>query len=84
MAPDIEPAAKKIKWYHKTPIVLIAILGFGPFAIPLIWMSPSLKKQQKTLLTVLTALFTLWMVKCSVDLYRVLLKEMQDLQAALN
>jgi hypothetical protein len=52
--------------------------------MPLIWMSPALKKPQKVLLTVITALFTLWMIGASVKLYQAVLKEMQDLQAALN
>ena len=84
MSPDLKVDQAKVKWYLKAPIVVIAILGFGPFAVPLIWMSPTLKKWQKTALTVATALFTLWMIRASMDLYRILIKEMQGLQAALN
>ena len=84
MAPDLKPDGTKVRWYLRTPVVLIAILGFGPFAVPLIWMSPALKKWQKAALIAATALFTLWMIRSSIDLYRILLKEMQGLQAALN
>lgn len=84
MSPDLKVDQAKVKWYLKAPIVVIAILGFGPFAVPLIWMSPALKKWQKTALTVATVLFTLWMIRTSMDLYRILIKEMQGLQAALN
>ncbi len=82
--PDVKSDGTKVKWYLRTPMVLITILGFGPFAVPLIWMSPALKKWQKMALTAATVLFTLWMIRSSIDLYRILLKEMQGLQAALN
>ena len=35
-----------VKWYHKPAVVFIAIIGFGPFAIPLIWASPIINKWQ--------------------------------------
>jgi len=84
MSPDLKTDQTKVKWYLKSPVVVIAILGFGPFAVPLIWMSPAFKKWQKVALTTATVIFTLWMIRSSIDLYRILLKEMQALQAALN
>lgn len=84
MSHDLKTGQAKVKWYLRAPVVVIAILAFGPFAAPLIWMSPALKKWQKTALTVTTALLTLWMIRLSIDFYRILLKEMQSLQAALN
>ncbi|MBU0606107.1 MAG: hypothetical protein KKH77_07455 [Candidatus Omnitrophica bacterium] len=84
MSADLKTDQPKVRWYLKTPVVVIAILGFGLFAVPLIWMSPALKKWQKVALTTATVIFTLWMIRSSIDLYRILLKEMQELQAALN
>lgn len=84
MVPDVLPDNKTFKWYLKPTVVFIAIIGIGPFAIPLIWLSPVFKRWQKAVLTALTIIFTLWAVKSSIELYRILLKEMQNLQSALN
>jgi len=73
-----------VKWYHKPAVVFIAIIGFGPFAIPLIWASPIINKWQKILLTLLTIILTVWIAKSAVVIYRQLLDQMRDLQAALN
>jgi hypothetical protein len=75
---------KPVKWYLKPVSIFIAIIGFGPFAIPLIWASPALKRWQKIALTLITALLTLWMVKAFLEMYRILLKEMLNLQDVLR
>ena len=84
MAPDVPPDKKTVKWYLRPAVIFIAIVGIGPFAIPLVWISPVFKRWQKTALTALTVIFTLWAIKFSIELYQILLKEMQDLQSALN
>ncbi|MFH1190490.1 MAG: hypothetical protein V1682_07385 [Candidatus Omnitrophota bacterium] len=84
MPPEPISGNSAVKWYLKAPMVLIAILAVGPFAIPLIWMSPAFRSWQKAALTAITVIVTLWMAAASADIYRRLLKEMQDLQAALN
>lgn len=84
MAPDVQPDKNTVKWYLKPSIILIAIIGVGPFAIPMVWISPAFKRWQKIALTALTIIFTLWVIKSSIELYRVLLREMQNLQAALQ
>ena len=75
---------KPVKWYLKPVSILIAIIGVGPFAIPLIWISPALKRWQKIALTLITALLTFWMVKASVEMFRILLREMLSLQEAVK
>jgi hypothetical protein len=84
MAPDVPPDKETVKWYLRPAVIVIAIIGVGPFAIPMIWISPVFKRWHKITLTVLTIIFTLWVVKSSIELYRILLREMQNLQAALN
>ena len=84
MAPDALPDKKRVKWYLSPAAILIAIIAIGPFAIPMVWISPALKRWQKMLLTIIVVLFTLWVVKSSIDLYRILLREMQNLQAVLK
>lgn len=73
----------QVKWYLKPVSVIIGILVLGPFALPLIWMSPALKMWQKIALTVLTAALTVWMVGESAKMFQSVLKHIQDLQAAM-
>ena len=79
-----ETDKKAIKWYYKPVWVVVAILAAGPFALPLVWLSPALKKWQKVLLTIATVLITLWLVKATIDISKVLLKEMAELQSTLQ
>lgn len=72
--------APPIKWYHKSVVVLIAILAAGPFALPLVWTSPAFTKWAKIAITALVVLLTIWLVKASVDLYQALLKQLRELQ----
>lgn len=69
----------KIKWYHRPVIVLIAILALGPFALPLVWMTPSLKPWHKIVLTLILLVLTVWLVKSGAELYGILLKELKSL-----
>lgn len=84
MAPDVKPDKRLVKWYLKPVAIFIAIAATGPFAIPLVWISPAFKRWQKIALTLAIILFTLWIIRSSIDLYRILLKEMLTLQEALK
>jgi len=69
-----------IKWYQRPSVVIIAILMAGPFALPLVWKSPAFTKGAKIAISVLIIALTIWLVKASVDIYNVLMKQLQDLQ----
>ena len=73
----IEPA---MKWYYKPAWIVVAILAAGPFALPLVWSSPALKRWHKVASTIAIGVITVWLAKATVDIYRILLKEMADLQ----
>ena len=73
-----------IKWYHKPVWVIVAILTAGPFALPLVWFSPALKRWVKILLTIATVLVTVWLIKATVDIYRLIIKEMAELQLSIQ
>lgn len=81
-----EPVNDKVpvKWYLRPLAILLAVLLAGPFAIPLIWISPAFKRWQRVVITVLIVLLTLWMIKSIADLMIILSKEWQNLQAALK
>lgn len=74
-------SAKPIKWYYRPVMVIVAILALGPFALPLVWMSPALKKWHKIVLFALTLALTAWLVKAMADIYQVVSKQMSDMQA---
>ena len=48
----------RLKWYFTTPIIVIAILSIGPFALPLVWLHPRYSLVVKLAITVLTIAFT--------------------------
>jgi hypothetical protein len=75
---------KKAPWFLTPLAVTVAILCAGPLALPLVWMSPELKHWHKWFITVLIAVLTIWLFKASVDLYKILLKEIQSLQEAMR
>ena len=53
---DKKPANK---WYFKPTWIVLAFLCAGPFALPLIWIHPRLKKRNKALITLIALLLTL-------------------------
>ena len=73
-----------VKWYLKPLAVIIAILIVGPFALPLVWMSPVFKRWQKAIITILLILVTIWLVQVSAAIYRTLLSQMQSLRDTLK
>ena len=74
----------KVKWYYNPVVDIMAVLILGPFALPLVWRSPSLKKWAKVLLTAAVVILTILTIKYSITLYNYFLKEMQELQGALQ
>ena len=79
-----ETDKKLIKWCYKPIWVVVGILAAGPFALPLVWFSPALNKWVKILLTIATLLITIWLVKATIDISRIVIKEMADLQSAIQ
>ena len=79
-----EADKKTVRWYHKPVWVVLAILTAGPFALPLVWFSPELKRWLKALLTIATVLVTIWLVRATIDIYHSVLKEMAQLQSTLQ
>ncbi len=68
------------KWYYRPWIIFIAILLFGPLAIPLVWKSPRINRILKIVIIMTLIALTAWLIKASVGLYGVLAKEIQDIQ----
>ena len=73
-----------IKWCYRPTIVIIALLTAGPFALPLVWKSPAFTKPSKIAITVLMLLLTVWLVKTSVNIYQLFMKDLQNMQNLLK
>ena len=57
------------KWYFSTSIVVIALLSFGPFALPLIWFHPRYKTTTKVVVSFIVIALTVWSYFIMKDYY---------------
>ncbi len=48
----------QIKWYFKTHCLVIAFLGVGPFALPLVWFNPRFSRKTKILISVIVIILS--------------------------
>jgi hypothetical protein len=71
-------------WFLRPAAIVFAILAIGPFAIPLVWMSGSFKKWQKWTVTAALVILTVFLLKAGADIYKLLLKDLQDLRTILR
>ncbi|MBN2161919.1 MAG: hypothetical protein JXR25_09725 [Pontiellaceae bacterium] len=51
-------APEKTRWYFRTTSIVVALCCIGPFALPLIWLKPEMKKRRKAGITLLVLLLT--------------------------
>ena len=84
MASNLRSDKSVVKWYLRPVAIVIAVLAVGPFAIPLIWISPALRRWHKITATILVVLMTVWMAMALSDLFKLLSEEMRNLQAILK
>lgn len=73
--------AKKERWYYSVEAVVIALLCFGPFALPLVFLSPKFNKVWKIATTVIVIALTALLVLYSGKVYTDLMKRMDELKA---
>ena len=73
-----------IRWYHRPAVVILAVLAAGPFALPLVWYNPGLKKIYKWIITVLVLALTAYIVMISIDVVKKLMVEFKNLSEALK
>jgi len=84
MASNLDPNKRTYKWYFHPISVIMSIIILGPFAIPLICVNPALKRWHKVAAILIIVLVTLWTIKLSVDIVKIVLKEMKSLQEILQ
>jgi hypothetical protein len=61
LPPDRAAAAEKPreKWYYRTFTLVIALLSFGPLALPLLWINPRCKLTTKIIVSVIVIVLSI-------------------------
>ena len=61
-------SGEKIPWYYQPwVVILLLIFVLGPFGLPLVYKSPKFNRPAKIILTVLTAIFTVYLLWATVE-----------------
>ena len=72
----------KTKWYYSTSAIVIGLLCLGPFALPLVWISPKYKVITKIIITIVVIAVTIWLFQLAGQLYQLyqrLINQINDL-----
>ena len=72
------------KWYFNILVLTIAIIFFGPFALPLVWMNPKLKKWLKIAITAAVAVMFLYFLYLSAEIVKAIIKEAAELERVMK
>ncbi len=73
------PYGAKTKWYFTTSTIVIALLCFGPLALPLVWLNPRYKIVSKLVLTVIVISVSILFFYLTVNTYLQLTKQIEAL-----
>jgi len=79
-----EAPKQTVKWYYRPVWVVVALLAAGPFALPLVWLSPALKKWHKVVMTIAVVAITVWLAKATINILQTIMKEMAELQDSMR
>jgi uncharacterized membrane protein YvbJ len=58
------------KWYFSTGTVVLALLGLGPMALPLVWINPRYKISTRVIITVIVIVVTILCIYMTVGIYQ--------------
>ena len=76
--PPSLPAENSLPWYYRTASIVVMLLCVPPFALPMIWWNPQMKRVTKTVWTLVTLVLT-WLAAVSViklfQVFNVLVKQ---------
>ncbi len=67
------------KWYHTTSAVVIALLCFGPLALPLVWFHPRYSPVMKIILTIAVIAVTVFASYLTVSVYSRFIEQFNEL-----
>ena len=63
----ITPEEPKLPWYFKNATVWIAVLSFGPLALPLVWLHPKMSASKKLLWTAVILVVSYFLYVATMD-----------------
>ena len=72
------------KWYFTTSIVFVALLSFGPFALPLVGWHPEYKRTSKIILTMGITILTIATVWITWKLFNAFMEHLPDLMQRIE
>jgi hypothetical protein len=77
--------ARKSKWYLN-PIVVLLLLFFvlGPIGLPLLYRSPHFGRTSKIVLTIIMAIYTIYLIYETVVIVQMMLKWMWQMQELMR
>ena len=67
------------KWYYTTGTVIIALLCFGPLALPLVWFNPRYKPTTRVIITVVVFVVTVLCTYMVTQTYERLMSQFEVL-----
>ncbi len=73
------PYGAKTKWYFTTSTIVIALLCFGPLALPLVWLNPRYKTASKLIVTVVVISVSILFCYLAVNTYFQLIEQIESL-----
>jgi len=74
-----KPNKAKTKWYFSTHIVVIALLCFGPIALPVVWLNPRYKAITKIVVTIIVVAISVCLYFVTKELYLQLAEQVKEL-----
>ncbi len=76
---DLVPPDPSKKWYHSNSVMVLALLTFGPLALPLVWANPRCSLMLKLIITVAIVVLTVALLYAMVGMYNMLIDQIRTL-----
>jgi len=76
---DLVPHVPSKDWRYSLPVVLLALLTLGPFALPLIWKHPRYSRQTKWIISVVTIVLTIITIVFTVIICYILVERVKNI-----
>lgn len=76
---DLAPPDKSKKWYYSTSVMVLALLTFGPLALPLVWTNPRCSPLLKLTITVAIIALSVALLYAMMGMYNLLMDQIRML-----
>ena len=75
----MEEEKKTTKWYFRPSWLVILFLCVGPFVLPLVWINPGFRRNQKVIISVVVIVITYFLSLLFVGAVRSIMLYYQEL-----